>query len=465
MPERIDFNDLPYHPELDEERPVAPPQRIDFNELTMGQKFSRDIGMMGTMLESTGRGFVDNMLNLPNAIGDVVGYGLAYPTAAVQSLTTNLAERGARFNMATGEPLTPYGGWEANLEAAKNTWPASTLIRGHDAPTSTDIQALAGPAAMAAYQYRTPEEYAPMAEERRPREITDLGEMYRQERDDILEGYLQRREAQPIGAGTGDVLADVATVVSGRAPIVSAGRKVRLSQPPAKPVVIEPGLRRWMQRKWDDIGSWARTSGLRIAETGVEGAILAALQDEDPISGAAFGAGMQAVGNATDTVWKHFPGKTPSMKLAYGALATTALIQVFKSLTPGGRDRILESEESAFNKMAAVVALGALSKAAGFGRPSRTIQDDLGAIIDTWHSARRGAVISLWSEMQNDDSGDIDRVMTKIFEDLTYFDTTAMRRISHASMNEDVSMGDTIESLMEADRKFRRKLLALREQQ
>ena len=58
-----------------------------------------------------------------------------------------------------------------------------------------------------------------------------------------------------------------------------------------------------------------------------------------------------------------------------------------------------------------------------------------------------------------------EQIMTKIYEDPAYFDDTAMRRISNASVNEDVKLSDTIETLMESDRKFRRKLIALREQQ
>lgn len=456
MPERIDFNQIQQPQE---------PERIDYNSMTAGEKVMNDVSMFGQSVESGVRGFMDNMMNLPNALGDVAGNALAYPTAAVKSLGTNIGERMGRFNMATGEPLTPYGGFSQNLAEARATWPASTLIGGMNAPTTLDLEAFAKVAPQAAYQYRTPEEYGPMTQPAaQQRELTDMGEQFRQYRDNALEGYLQRREAQPVGAATGDVLGDIGTVLSMRAPIVSAARAHRLATPPAKPVNLDPGFRRFLQRKADDVRSWARTSGLRLAETGTEGAVLAALQDEDPVAGMQFGVGAQAVGNLSDTVWKHFPGNTPSMKLAYGAIATTALIQVMKSLTPGGRDRILESEESAFNKMAAVVAIGALSQAAGFGRPSRTIQDDLGAVVDSWHTARRGAVMSLFSEIQNDDSGDLDRVTSKIFEDPSYFDATAMRRINRAMTDEDVKLGDTIESLMEADRKFRRQILALREQ-
>jgi len=465
VPERFDWDTLP---ELQEDLPPAEtpePRRIDFNTIKEGAK--DDLSMFAMTAESAGRGIFDNLMNVPNALGEVIGQGIAYPAAGIKAGVTNLAERAARFNLETGEPLTPYGGFSQHLAEAQATWPADPLIRGYNAPTSMDVQALASVAPMAAYQYRTPEEYASMSDlmERRPQELTDIGEMYQQNRDAMLEGYIQRREEQPIGAGTGDVVGDVATMVGFRAPAVSAARSTRLAKPPVKPKPIEPGFRRFLERKADDVRGWARTSGLRLAETGLEGAFMAALQDEDPAAGAAFGIGMQAVGNVTDTLWKEIPGGSKPMKVAVGAFTATALLQLLKTMTPGGRDRILESEESAFSKMAALITIGALSQAAGFGRPSRTIQDDLGAIVDSWHSARRGAVMSLFSEIENDDSGDLDRVMTKIYEDPAYFDDTAMRRISNASVNEDVKLSDTIETLMESDRKFRRKLIALREQQ
>jgi hypothetical protein len=377
--ERLDFNQLQFPEES------AEPQRLDYNDMTFGEKAVNDVSVIGQALESGARGFLDNMMNLPNAIGDVAGNALAYRTAGVKTLAGMATPESMkpRFNMATGEP---YGGFGTHLEQARNTFPMSTLIGGMNVPTTMDLQALAQTAPQAAYQYRTPGEYDNegfFPQQFEERELTDLGERFSQYRDEILEGYIQRREAQPVGAASGDILGDVATLVTGRAPLVSAARTRRLSRPPAEPVKIEPGMRRFLKRRADDISNWARTSGVRLTESGIEGAILAALQDEDPASGAAFGVGAQMVGNATDTVWRHFPGKTPSMKLAYGAICTTALIQVLKSLTPGGRDRILESEESAFNKMAYIVAAGALSQAAGFGRPSRTLQDDLGAVVDS----------------------------------------------------------------------------------
>lgn len=470
MAEELDFNDMNF--------PITEgPREFDYNDMNFGEKVARDASMFGTLGESTARGFIDNMANVPNAIGDVVGNALAYPTAGAKTLAGMAMPESMkpRFNMATGEP---YGGFGTHLEQARNTWPMSTLIGGMDAPTSFDAQAALRVAPQTAYQYRTPEEYGPSIPYTTGsvnRDLTDMGEQFRQYRDEALEGYIQRREEFPIAADTGDVLADVATLYTGRAPIGNYARQRRLmdlkSAKPAPPK-MDPGFRRWATRKADEYKQWFKDSGYQIAETGVEGAMLAALQDEDPVTGAAFGVGVQAVNNVANKWWDELgtlgtkeAGITRTgLKAGFTAFALSSLFQIFKELTPGGRDRILESQESGYAKVAATMALGAMTNTAGFGRPSRTQLDDLGLIVDTWHSARRGATMSMFTEIMNDDSGDLDRITTRIFEDPSYFDATAMRRIARAMTDENTKMGDTVATLMESDRKFRRKVLALREQ-
>lgn len=470
MPERIDFNQI---------QQTQEPERIDFNSMSAGDKVMNDASMLGQVGEAGSRGFIDNMMNLPNAIGDIAGNALAYPTAAAKTALGMAVPESMkpRFNLATGEP---YGGFATHLDQARNTFPMSTLIGGMDSPTTFDAEALMRVAPEAAYQYRTPGEYDnegffPQQFPERQRELTDLGEKYREYRDEALEGYMQRREQFPVGAAAGDVLADVATLYTGRAPIGNFARQRRLidmKKPTTPPPKMDPGFKRWATRKADDYKQWFKDSGYQIAESGLEGAMLAALQDEDPVSGAAFGVGVQALNNFSNKWWtelgtlgtKEAGIARTGLKAGVTAFALSSIFQIFKELTPGGRDRILESEESGYAKVAATMAIGALTNAAGFGRPSRTQLDDLGLLVDTWHSSRRGATMSLFNEIMNDDSGDLDRITTRIFEDPSYFDVTAMRRISRSMTDENVTLGDTIETLMESDRKFRRKVLALREQ-
>jgi len=463
MPEEFQY--MP--PSEEEERK---PTEFQYSPPTNFQEgIQDDVTMFGNVAEGTVRGTFDNLMNVPNALGEVAGTALAGATAGVKTLGTAIGEGLAsrNFDLTTGEPLNIGEDFSRHYEEARNTFPASVLTGGMNAPTSLDAQALMSVAPQAAYQNRAPGEYDALAGHERhdQRELTDLGQEFTQKRNNILEGYLDRRAAHPVGAGAGDVLSDIATVITGRAPLVTAQRASRLAKPPVKPTKIDPGFKRWANTRINKMKDWLKTSGMRIAETGLEGATLAALQDEDPLAGAAFGAGAQSVGNIAQGVWDEIPGKRPTIKLAVGGIAAGALWQVWKSMTPGGRDRILESEESGYQKMAALVAVGALTRMTGFSRPTTRQLDDLGAVVDSWHTMRRSAVMSLFSELENDDSGDMDRVMSQMFKDSSFFSPTAQRRISRAATNEDVSMGDTIESLMEADRKFRRKLISLREGQ
>lgn len=466
-----DFNDLPSLGEPDKK---PEPKEWDWNDLKEGVK--KDISFLGMAAESGARNLIDSTMNIPNAIGDVLGYPMAGIAAAGQSVGTLIGEGLGRFNMETGEPITPWGGFSEHFEAAKGTWPARPLIQGYNAPTSIDLQAGAGVAPLAAYQYRTPEEYVPLREQMAPREMTDVGEQFAQKRDELLEGYIQRREAAPGGAAAGDVLGDVASLVVARKPFVSASRRARIAKGEQAPAAVprsqtmDANWKRFLARQQEKYANWFRESGIKITETGLEGAYLAAIQDEDPVMGMAAGAGAQAATNFVERVWTDIPsfGMKPGItragvKAGITAFGIASLYQMFKELTPGGRDRILESEESGYKKAALTMAAGAMLHASGFGRASKQQLDELGMLADTWHSARRGSVLSLISEIENDDSGDVDRIWTKISQDPGYFGVTAMRRLNHAFENDDVSHKDTIETLMEADRKFRRKVIALRE--
>ena len=447
-----------------------------------------DVSMFGNIAEGGLRTVIDNAAMLPNAVGELAGTALAGATAGVQTVGSGIAEGLKRnistrpnFDMVTGEPFNFRDELSSNYEAARNTFPASFLIDGYDAPTSVDLQARAmttpGSIAQSAYQYRTPGEYdnqSLLPPRRDSGELTDMGQTFADARDEILEGVLQRRAAHPIGASGGDLLGDIVTVIGGRAPVVRWRRNARLNKgkEPSAPVKeMEPGFRRWADRKVNQYKDWFKTSGYEIGETGVEGAVLAALQDEDPLVGAAFGAGTQSVANVSQHIWEEVPdlGMKPGLtrtgtKAGITAFGIASLVQVFKELTPGGRDRILESEESGYRKAAIAMAIGAMTQAAGFGRPTKGQLDNLGMLVDTWHSARRASVMSLVSEMENDDSGDVARIWTQMAQDPSYFDTTANRRLTRAFEDDEISMTGAIESLMEADRKFRRQVIALRDQ-
>lgn len=100
------------------------------------------------------------------------------------------------------------------------------------------------------------------------------------------------REQRPGATLAGEVGADVATLLGGRLPFAAA--RARLPTPAPRPP-IPPGLKRQI----DDIVRSKVVGGLgrgvqRAAETGTEGAVLALLDEGDPVNTALLSAGGQA---------------------------------------------------------------------------------------------------------------------------------------------------------------------------
>ena len=63
--------------EEEEQAPATGPwskyQRPDYDNMSFGDKIVNDATSFGVLAESTMRGLGDNLLNTPNAIGDVIG--------------------------------------------------------------------------------------------------------------------------------------------------------------------------------------------------------------------------------------------------------------------------------------------------------------------------------------------------------------------------------------------------------
>jgi hypothetical protein len=197
---------------------------------------------------------------------------------------------------------------------------------------------------------------------------------------------------------------------------------------------------------------------VQIAETGIEGAMLSAMNDNDPLSALALSAGAQAGGGTLLALSKGLLGNQGRNALV-AAGGTLAMIQMFKEATPGGRDRILESSESAFAKLAGLIVLGAIAGAAGMGRPSQKLRNQLGGFAEISTGARRGAVLSLLSDISSDIENGVDtteRVVKQLVQDPTVFGETAQRRLHRGILNGDIA--SEIEKLAAADPKFKRLL-------
>src|SRR5690606_1639938 len=126
-----------------------------------------------------------------------------------------------------------------------------------------------------------------------------------------------------------------------------------------------------------------------------------ALHGGDPLQTAAYTAGGQTVGSI-------LIGGTPLTRgvkpLAIRAATLAATIQMAKSILPGGRDRILESSEEAFDSLKWAIALGAAARVAGAGRVSQEMfERTMPGVAEAINSLHRGAVVSLVEHATNDE--------------------------------------------------------------
>ena len=261
----------------------------------------------------------------------------------------------------------------------------------------------------------------------------------------------------PISTAIGRVGGDVATLLTGRAPFTRA-----LARPASatRATSFAPGASRIADRALKSPAMQKLARGARRStEAGLEGASLAILNGGDPVETAAFAAGGQAVGSAALTL-----GKLPlSLKgLAGTAIAVTALFQLFKSATPGGKDRVLESSESAFNKILFGIGVGALAGLAGLGRlRGGKLAEDLPKITDAITAIPRAAALSLLTEFTKEGDGSrIEPIVQKLAENPGFFLPIERRQLERALTSESVSVLNTIDSLMRSDA-FKEKVEAL----
>ena len=251
----------------------------------------------------------------------------------------------------------------------------------------------------------------------------------------------RNQEGAPVASVAGDLAGDALTIFAGRAPFQKAARRA-----PAKaaPKEVPAGVRNQINKIFRNNVSKGLGKGFRRAgETGVEGAVIAALNQGDPATMAAIGAGSQGAASIALTMAKH-----PLKALLPAVASATALIQMSKTVTPGGNNFILESVETAFDKTAAAYGLGILSAVAGGGRLFGTsFSKNLPKITDAVTSLPRGAVLSAINDITSDEP--TRKVVETFAKNPTLFDAKSAKEIARAMRSEKRSLKDTIAKLME----------------
>jgi len=389
--------------------------------------------------------YLDNILNIPHAIGKQGGKLLAGASAGLQTLpqVPGLIDEGG-LGAVKGE-------FDRRTEEEMGKFPAN-LHELIPQPTSLGVQAAA---------QTIPGTFDPLQRE-------GFADRFSGNREQLLEELMRAQEASPAGATTGNITGDVATLLTGRGPLARGSAQRRLAATPKKPPPAEGTVAHAIDRVINtSVVQGLKSGGIKVGETGLEGAVLAALNDTDPLTMALMAGGSQAAGSTLLNLSGIGPiarGKwgKGAIALTVSAGTTAGIMQMFKSATPGGKDYILESIESGYDKVTALLILGALSGIAGAGRMPKGFRTDIPGVADAITSIPRGTMISILNEIKhNPDDEIISTVMQKINEEPDYFGPAAGRRIRRALRSEEIDPVQVINDLRDADRQFRRQLDAL----
>lgn len=278
-------------------------------------------------------------------------------------------------------------------------------------------------------------------------EPLNIGQRFQQQQAQAA----QLAQEQPLATGLGGLLGDAATIATGRAPLAGTGfsRFLRGTQPSdmafggAAKFANRTELDRIVQSA--PVQKLARGAG-RSLEAGFEGATLALLNEGDPLMTAAYAAGGQAAGSAMIGATSLRGG---ALSIAGRAAGLTAMIQLTKSAIPGGRDRILESTEKAFDDLKLAIALGLAARTVGAGRVSGRLADRFEKSADAISGLHRGVAISALQDATNDETGTVDRVLQHLSVNPDTFTQEQLNRLSSGLNNQ--KLGATVKDMIIAD--------------
>lgn len=222
----------------------------------------------------------------------------------------------------------------------------------------------------------------------------------------------QQDREHPIAAGFGDIGGSIAMLLATKSPLQSTIRETekRLTRKPdlffggAQTAEAVPGVSRVVQGALNSsLARYGARGGFRAAETGLEAAYMEVLNsaENDPILAAGLAAGGQVGASMSIEALKGaknlIPG-APLLSLGVSALSTAGLWQMLKSATPAGRDRILESIESGYDKVTYAMILGALGGAIGARGRNSSLYEDFLPVSEAMMTVPRGTVLSLLSD-------------------------------------------------------------------
>ena len=350
--------------------------------------------------DNLARTFANNVMALPSATGDLLAGAAGLAKTAVE---TPFADGGFLQRL------------QANTQSQQQQFPAN-LLRAIPRPTVEGITSTlrAAPALMPGGE--SPKD----AYNRAMTATTDAQALEQQQR--------------PGATMVGDIGGDVLTLAVGRQPFAKglvenargipsitnkvtrdALETIAREQPELVPQIAEiigssrlaaPGAQRMYRRMVESgpVSSIIRGLG-KGAEASLEGAVMAAIHENDPIVNAGLAGGGQLALSLSGTLL----GVPTSMKqLALKAGGLFALFRVGQEFLPGDNSTYTATD-SAFNKIAMALTLGATSQVLG-GRfrgsevVGRKFAEDMPRLADIINTIPRGALISLINRVQEEEA-------------------------------------------------------------
>ena len=428
---------------------------------SMGSAFSREFGTT----------ILDNITGLPSSVANQVMQGVDRATNPLQRGVNYLAERGFGVLPSDANPGSPK-------------------------PFNTQIFPSNGQLNLPNFQSRSADEPAANVPQlpvpRLGDEILGAGAFARDiamgAESPNLQESIQRQELtrarnleeRPLTTGAANLLGDAASLITLRARGAPArGRQELFDSVTATAIRNQAnkgvtdaaehiqflkqnrGLASALSDSLKGSRQYLKSRGARAVDAGIDGYLTGIINGQDPIELAAYGAGGQAASSVLLSLASLPFGNNltkTGLGLATTALGFGALTQVFKDITPGGEDNLIDSIEGGFQKLVLAIAAATGAVLVGGGRltaPERLV-NALPGIADGITRLQRGAMLSAIGEYREDAL--VRDVMDKFTTDPNYFGEQAARLIKRAVDVENVSLTDTINNLKQTNGQFQRAL-------
>ncbi len=368
-------------------------------------------------IDQVGSTFLNNLLSLPGAAGQVLAQGASGTEAALEGAASVL----------TG------GDFDFERRANRNLqFPGIAQLNAIPQPTTQDIEAFTGTFSKE-FGQRPPDQ--PGVENPVPLFSERFGPAFDEELARINQEEARIAEKFPFKTGAGKVGGDVLSLLTGRLPFAKGFNAAETAFVAKKfsDSMTNPGVRKIVELALDSKAVRAlKQGGGRAVETGAEAAVLSLLNGGDPLETAAFAAGGQVIGSGlikfSEGLLTGGPLKIGG-KILLASASFGALIQMSKETVPGGdlnaARELIDSMAAGFGKVQMALILGAVSTLAGAGRlRGGDLAKNLPKLADALATIPRATSISLLEDYLNatpDEKKTIDATITQLQQDPEFF--------------------------------------------